>query len=61
METTPSDGLTFSAREDDMPGQTHVYRPVAEWTGNTGSGYASIFNGLWWWRRNALRIYLRRA
>jgi organic hydroperoxide reductase OsmC/OhrA len=25
-------------REDDMPGKTHVYRPVVEWTGNAGSG-----------------------
>jgi organic hydroperoxide reductase OsmC/OhrA len=24
--------------EDYMPSRTHVYRPVVEWTGNTGSG-----------------------
>jgi hypothetical protein len=28
----------YFKREDDMPGKTHVYRPVVEWTGNTGSG-----------------------
>jgi hypothetical protein len=30
--------LAPSGREDDMPSKTHVYRPIVEWTGNTGSG-----------------------
>jgi hypothetical protein len=31
-----------------MPSKTHLYRPVVEWTGNAGSGYANIFNRLRW-------------